>query len=166
MKWSSKPGSYLFGAMAAFAIVAIYLAMNTLTADWFFAKIQFGEYRWGIITLATGLGIQVTLFTRFRTQLRNAKMQAAKSSMAASGGVSTAAMMACCSHYLATVIPTLGVPFLSAAAVASIAEYQVYFFLAGVLSCLIGICCLKTFMYNGQWSFYLVSLSFFFLAKS
>jgi hypothetical protein len=37
------------------------------------------------------------------------------------------------------VIPTLGVPFLSAAAVASIAEDQTYFFLAGVLSCLVGI---------------------------
>jgi predicted cobalt transporter CbtA len=59
--------------------------------------------------------------------------------MAASGGMSATAMMACCSHYLATVIPALGVPFLSATAVASIAEYQSYFFLAGVLSCLVGI---------------------------
>jgi cation transport ATPase len=139
MKWSSKPSSYLFGAIAAFAIVAIYLAMNTLTADWYFAKIQFSEYRWWIITLATGLGIQVTLFTRFRAQLRATKMRAAKSSMAASGGVSTAAMMACCSHYLATVLPTLGVSFLSASAVASLEQYQAYFFLAGVLSSLFGI---------------------------
>jgi cation transport ATPase len=139
MKWSSKPGSYLFGAMAALAIVAMYLAMNTLTADWYFAKIQFSEYRWWIITLAIGLGIQVTLFTRFRAQLRNTKMRAAKSSMAASGGVSTAAMMACCSHYLATVLPTLGVSFLSASAVASLEQYQAYFFLAGVLSSLFGI---------------------------
>ena len=137
--WFSNPRSYLFGVIASFAIVGVYLGMNTLTADWYFAKIQFSEYRWWIITLAIGLGIQVTLFTLFRVHLRGQKMKAAKSSMAASGGMSATAMMACCSHYLATVIPALGVPFLSATAVASLAEYQTYFFLAGVISCLVGI---------------------------
>lgn len=137
--WSSYPRTYLYGALASLAIVGIYLGMNTLTADWYFARVQFSEYRWWILTLAIGLGIQVTLFTLFRAQIRGHKIGAAKSSMAASGGMSATAMMACCSHYLATVIPALGVPFLSAAAVASIAEYQTYFFLAGVLSCLVGI---------------------------
>ncbi len=137
--WFSNPRSYLYGALAPIAIVGVYLMMNTLTADWYFARIQFSEYRWWILTLAFGLGIQVTLFTLFRARLRGRKIGAAKSSMAASGGMSATAMMACCSHYLATVIPALGVPFLSAAAVASIAEYQTYFFLAGVLSCLVGI---------------------------
>ena len=137
--WFSNPRSYLFGAVASIAIVGVYLGMNTLTADWYFAKIQFSEYRWWIITLAVGLGIQVTLFSLFRAQLRGRKMTAVKSSMAASGGMSATAMMACCSHYLATVIPTLGVSFLSATAVASLAEYQTYFFLAGVISCLVGI---------------------------
>ena len=135
----SNPRSYIFGAIASFAIVGVYLGMNTLTADWYFAKIQFSEYRWWIITLAIGLGIQVTLFSLFRARLRGRKMTALKSSMAASGGMSATAMMACCSHYLATVIPTLGVSFLSATAVASLAEYQTYFFLAGVISCLVGI---------------------------
>ena len=137
--WFSNPRSYLFGAVASIAIVGVYLGMNTLTADWYFAKIQFSEYRWWILTLAIGLGIQVTLFTLFRAQLRGQKMRGAKTTMAASGGMSATAMMACCSHYLATVIPALGLPFLSATAVASIAEYQTYFFLAGVISCLVGI---------------------------
>lgn len=137
--WFSNPRSYLFGAVASIAIVGVYLGMNTLTADWYFAKIQFSEYRWWILTLAIGLGIQVTLFTLFRAQLRGQKMRGAKTTMAASGGMSATAMMACCSHYLATVIPALGVPFLSATAVASLAEYQTYFFLAGVISCLVGI---------------------------
>ena len=137
--WFSNPRSYLYGLLASIAIVGVYLGMNTLTSDWYFARVQFSEYRWWILTLAIGLGIQVALFTLFRAQLRGRKMRAAKSTMAASGGMSATAMMACCSHYLATVIPALGVPFLSAAAVASIAEYQTYFFLAGVLSCLVGI---------------------------
>jgi len=137
--WFSYPRAYLFGVAASLAIIGIYLGMNTLTSDWYFARIQFGEYRWWIIALAIGLGIQVTLFTLFRANLRGHRLKAVKSSLAASGGVSTAAMMACCSHYLATIIPALGIPFLSASAVSALAEYQVYFFLAGVISCLFGI---------------------------
>lgn len=137
--WFSNPRSYLYGALASIVVVGVYLGMNTLTADWYFARVQFIDYRWWILTLAIGLGIQVTLFTLFRAHLRGGKIKAVKSTMAASGGVSATAMMACCSHYLATVIPALGVPFLSAAAVSRIAEFQTYFFLAGVLSCLVGI---------------------------
>ncbi len=91
------------------------------------------------MALAFGLGVQVTLFSLLRAQLKKNRMRAAKSSMAASGGVSTAAMMACCSHYLATVLPALSLPFLSAAAVAKLEQYQPYFFLAGILSCIVGI---------------------------
>lgn len=139
LNWSSSPRSYLIGAAVPFAIVGLYLIMNTLTADWYFAKSQFSEYRWWIIALAVGLGIQVTLFMLFRAHHRDQKMSGAKTSMAASGGVSATAMMACCSHYLGTVLPALGVSFLSASAVASIAEYQVYFFMAGVMSCMFGV---------------------------
>jgi len=135
----SNSRSYLLGVLASFAIVGIYLGMNTLTSDWYFARVQFSEYRWWLISLAIGLGIQVTLYTLFRAHLRGKKKTAANSSLAASGGVSAVAMMACCSHYLATVVPLLGVSFLSAAAVASLEQYQPYFFLAGVVSCLFGI---------------------------
>ena len=139
MRWFASPRAYLLGILAAFAIVGIYLTMNTLTSDWYFAKVQFSEYRWWIVGLAIGLGIQVTLFALFRAHLRGKKKTAANSSMAAYGGVSAVAMMACCSHYLATVIPLLGISFLSATAVASLEQYQSYFFLAGVVSCLFGI---------------------------
>ena len=135
----SNPRAYLLGVLASFGIVGMYLGMNTLTSDWYFARVQFIEYRWWIISLAMGLGIQVTLYTFFRAHLRGKKKTAANSSMAASGGVSAVAMMACCSHYLATLIPLLGVSFLSATAVASLAQYQPYFFLAGLVSCLFGI---------------------------
>lgn len=135
----SSPRLYLPGLLASLAVVGIYLGMNTLTSDWYFAKIQFSEYRWWIISLAIGLGIQVTLYALFRAHLRGRKKTAVNSSMAASGGISAVAMMACCSHYLATLIPLLGISFLSATAVASIAQYQAYFFLTGLVSCLLGI---------------------------
>jgi len=134
-----KLHALLFGALASFAIVGLYLGMNTLTSDWYFARVQFSEFRWWIISLAVGLGVQVTLFTLFRAHHRGQKKTAANSSMAASGGVSVVAMMACCAHYLATIIPLLGISFLSAAVVANFARYQTYFFLAGIVSCLVGI---------------------------
>ena len=65
-------------------------------------------------------------------------MKAAKCSLAASGGMSTAAMAACCAHYLGILLPALSLPFLSAAA-AGLAQYQTWFFVAGVLSNLFGI---------------------------
>ena len=135
----ANPRAYLLGVLASLAIVGIYLGMNTLTSDWYFARVQFSEYRWWIVSLAMGLGIQVALFTLFRAHLRGKKKTAANSTMAASGGVSAVAMMACCSHYLATLIPLLGISFLSATAVASLEQYQPYFFLAGIVSCLFGI---------------------------
>jgi cation transport ATPase len=139
LTWFPIPRPYIFGTIASIAIVGIYLGMNTLTADWYYAKVQFNEYRWWIVALAFGLGVQVTLFSLLRAQLKKNRMRAAKSSMAASGGVSATAMMACCSHYLATVLPALSLPFLSAAAVAKLEQYQPYFFLAGILSCVVGI---------------------------
>lgn len=65
-------------------------------------------------------------------------MRAAQSSLAASGGMSTASMAACCAHYLVPLLPAMGLPFLSTA-VAGIAEYQSVFFFLGVLSNLFGI---------------------------
>ena len=135
-----NPGPYPFfiGIAAALGVVVFYFGLLTLTSDWNNAKMQFAEYRWWIIALSVGLGIQATLFSFLQKQLQRTRMRAAKSSLAASGGMSTASMAACCAHYLVPLLPALGLPFLSAA-VAGIAEYQSVFFLLGVLLNLFGI---------------------------
>jgi hypothetical protein len=133
-----SPYPILIGVAAALGILGIYAGLLTLTSTWDNAKMQFAVYRWWIITLAVGFGVQAALFAFLRRQTQRAPMRAAKSSMAASGGMSTAAMAACCAHYLVPLLPALGLPFLSAA-VAGIAEYQSLFFLLGVLSNLFGI---------------------------
>ena len=87
--------------------------------------------------LAAGLGIQVFLYSILR--LRQTQIKGAGKSLAASGGISTAGMAACCTHYLVTVLPVLGVPFVSTA-IASLERYQTIFFLSiGVLSNVFGI---------------------------
>jgi len=103
--FNMKP--YLFGVTAAAGVIGFYLGLLTLVSDWYNAKSQFAQY-WGwIIALATGLGIQATLFAYIRHQLKGKAITAAKSSMAASGGVSTASMAACCAHYLVAFLPLL-----------------------------------------------------------
>ncbi len=129
---------YLTGVAAAMGVVGFYLGLLTLTSDWYYARSQFVEYGIWILSLAVGLGVQATLFSLYRAWHRGESMKAAKYSLAASGGISTTAMAACCAHYLVIILPVLGLPFLSAAA-ASLAGYQTYFFLAGVLSNLFGI---------------------------
>lgn len=134
----SSPRPYLIGLLAALSVVGFYLALLTLTSDWYNAKAEFEAYEFWIIALATGLGAQAALFSLLRAWHRGGSMKAAKCSLAASGGISTTAMAACCSHYLVALLPALGLPFLSTAA-ASLANYQTYFFLVGVLSNVIGI---------------------------
>ena len=134
----AQPRPYLVGLAAALGVVGFYLGLITLTADWYFARSQFSEYRWWILALAAGLGVQAILYTALRGQLMGRHKKAAKSSLAASGGVSTVSMAACCAHYLVAFLPALGLPFLSTA-LASLDQYQTYFFLVGVISNLFGI---------------------------
>ena len=130
---------YLIGATAALGVIGFYLGLLTLTLDWYNARLEFSEYGIWILALAAGLGIQATLFSLFRAWRQNGEtMKGATCNLATSGGISTTAMAACCAHYLAVILPVLGLPFLSAA-VAGLAQYQTYFFLAGVLSNLFGI---------------------------
>jgi len=132
------PYPYLIGSAAAIGVVAFYLGLLTLVSDWYNAKAQFNDYRWWIIALSIGLGVQATLFSGLKVRMRGRNMKGAKSSLAASGGMSTASMAACCAHYLVAFLPALGLPFLSAAA-AGLAEYQPQFFFLGVVSNLFGI---------------------------
>ena len=133
-----RPHPSVIGVVVALGVVGFYLGLLTVTSDWNNARAQFAEYRWWIIALALGLGIQGTLYTYLKKQLKGRTIKAAKSSLAVSGGVSTASMAACCAHYLVAFLPALGLPFLSAAA-AGLTEYQMEFFLLGVFSNLIGI---------------------------
>jgi hypothetical protein len=107
---------YTFGITTAAGVIGFYLGLLTLVSDWSHAMSQFAQY-WGwIIALATGLGIQAALFAYFRNRLKRKTTTAAKTSLAASGGMSTASMAACCAHYLVAFLPAFGLSFFSAAA--------------------------------------------------
>jgi hypothetical protein len=129
--FSVKP--YMFGTTTAAGAIGFYLGLLTLVSNWNNAMSQFAQY-WGwIIALAAGLGIQTTLFAYIRNRLKRKTITAAKSSLAASGGVSTESMAACCAHYIVAFLPTFGFSFFSAAA-AGLVKYQEEFLFLALIS--------------------------------
>jgi hypothetical protein len=137
-KQTFKVKPYLFGLTAATGVIGFYLGLLTLVSDWYNATSQFAQY-WGwIIALAAGLAVQATLFIYIKGQLKEETITASKSSLVASGGVSTASMAACCAHYLVAFLPAFGLPLFSAAA-AGLAKYQWEFFFLSVISNIFGI---------------------------
>ncbi len=90
-----------------------------------------------IIPLIVGFGIQMGLYIHLRESIRSKILSgsAATKTLSASGGISSASMVACCAHHISDVLPILG---LSTAAL-FLTKYQTFLMTLGILSNLIGI---------------------------
>lgn len=129
-----KAKTVVIGLLGAAAMLAVFLVITALAESVAGAWVQFVRLWPWIVLLATGFGMQVALHVHVREQLRRRQAQAA-AGVAASGGASTLAMVACCAHRLTDILPFLGV---SAAAV-FLVQYQTPFLVLGVFSNLMGI---------------------------
>ncbi len=126
----------LFGVFGSVSLIGLYLGLVTLAQgvdhagellrlDWYLAS-----------PIAVGFGIQVGLFFYMRGVLRLRKGTASVTALAGTGtGTSSVAMVACCAHHLADVLPFLG---LSGAALL-LAEYRQPIMIAGIAVNLVGI---------------------------
>jgi Cu+-exporting ATPase len=115
-----------FGAGASALLLAVYFAVVGLISGIDFALDQFARFWYYIVPLALGFGIQVGLYTHLRNNV--GKHGASGKVVAVSGTTSTVAMVACCAHYLANIVPILGIAgFLSI-----VAEYEVRLFWLGL----------------------------------
>lgn len=123
---------------AALALLGTYFGALILVSGWDFTVEQFLVYRYFVIALAAGFGVQVGLFVYLRRLVQGARGQGAV--LATSGTTSTAAMLSCCTHYLANVAPFLG----AAGLVTFVANYQVELFWIGLA-------------FNGAGIFYIAS---------
>jgi hypothetical protein len=93
------------GTLAVIGLLAFYLSIITLAQGWAHAMDQLINDRWFIVAIAAGFGAQVGLYT----YLRGLHAHSAAGGVAASTGMSAAAMLACCAHHLADVLPIVGV---------------------------------------------------------
>lgn len=133
-RWHKYRLPILMGVGGALALFALYMTIVTLAQGWEHAVELFGQDAWLVIPIMAGFGTQVGLYTYLRGVLRHGS-RASKAMMGAGGGTSTAAMVACCAHHVADLLPLLG---LSAAA-SFLAAYKIPFMLVGLAMNVIGI---------------------------
>jgi P-type Cu+ transporter len=116
----------LAGIGAALTLLGAYFGLLALVSGWDFTLDQFLSYRYFIIALAASFGIQVGLFVYLKVLVQGARKQGVV--LAASGTTSTAAMVSCCTHYLANITPIIG----AAGLVTFATQYQVELFWVGL----------------------------------
>jgi Cu+-exporting ATPase len=114
------------GIVAFGLLLGLYFLVLTLVSGWEFTLEQFRAFWYFVVALSGGFGIQIGLYSYLRGITRHG--DAAGKVAAVSGGTSTAAMISCCTHYLANVLPILGATGL----VALVAQYQVQLFWVGL----------------------------------
>lgn len=123
------------GLIAVIALVFIYFGVVSPLSGWEFASAQWEQYGFYLGALVLGFGIQVMLFTYLRELIRNSEKQMGGGTVAMTGTTSTFAMLSCCAHYLANIVPILGVTGL----VTIVSEYQVKIFWLGIALNIFGI---------------------------
>lgn len=122
--------SFISGLLAALILLGIYFSIVTLVSGWKFTLRQFDQYWYFVVSLAIGFGIQIGLYTYLKTL-----QKASRGVVAVSGTTTTVAMLSCCSHYVANLIPILGI----AGTLTLIGQYQIEFFWFGIVANLLGI---------------------------
>jgi Cu+-exporting ATPase len=125
--------AFAAGAAAFVVLLALYFLLVGLVSGREYAIEQFSTYWYFLVSLAAGFGIQMGLYAYLKRLV--AHPGATKKVVAVSGSTSTVAMLSCCAHYLANIVPVLGATGL----VTFAAQYQVQFFWVGLAFNLAGI---------------------------
>jgi Cu+-exporting ATPase len=120
------------GVVAASILLLVFVGIVSLVSGSEGLRQQWIQYWPYILALASGFGIQVTLYLYLRHIVANGSSGGV---VAVSGATSTGAMISCCAHYLANILPLIG----ATGIVALIGQYQVELFWVGLAFNAIGI---------------------------
>ena len=123
----------VYGSLASGILLGVYFSILSLVSGWGFAKGQFSLFWYFIASLAVGFGIQIGLYAYLKELIKGG--QGNGKVLGVTGATSTAAMISCCAHYLANLLPVLGVTGL----VTFVAQYQVKLFWVGIFFNIAGI---------------------------
>ncbi len=137
---------YFGGIAGAFGLIGIYWFIFSILVGMEGAWQQFWALQPWMGILVAGFGIQVGLFT-YAHQFQQAMNEArGTGTVAATGGISSGSMVACCVHHLTDVFPLLGL----AAVSAFLTRYQTFFLGIGVAANSIGIVLMLRMMQRYQ----------------
>ena len=130
MKIDSRALTY--GILSSLGILAFYISVLTIFQSYGFALSEFRRLWIWLVPLAIGFGTQIGLYAFIKHDAT------VNGGMAASSTISGGSMDACCSHYLISIIPLIGITGLSAFT-SFLMTYQKAFFSIGIASSIIGI---------------------------
>ena len=130
MKINEK--AFVYGVLAGLGILAFYISVLTIFQSSGFALYEFKRLWVWLVPLSIGFGTQIGLYVSMKHDA------SVNNGMAASGTISGGSMVACCSHYLLSVIPIIGITGLTAFT-SFLMNYQKAFFSIGIVSSIIGI---------------------------
>ncbi len=122
------------GLVGMLALMAVYVGIVSLAESPQRALELFWEDKAFVIPIMLGFGTQVGIYTVLKKGLY-LPAAGGGATTATSGGLSTMAMVACCAHRVADVLPVVGLT----AAAAFLASWKVPFLVVGLASNLFGI---------------------------
>ena len=118
-----------WGILASLILLFVYGAVVSAVSGTAFALDQFKQFWYFIVSLAAGFGIQIGLYSYLRQEIHAMHMRAPGRTVAVTGTTSTIAMISCCAHYLANIVPILGI----AGALSIVGQYQKELFWVGLV---------------------------------
>jgi hypothetical protein len=110
----------LAGLLGAAALVAAYFGIVAVAQSAAHARGLLWEDRYFVGGIAAGFGTQIGLFVWLHLAAARARAAGAAGLAAAGTGTSSAAMVACCAHHAADVLPLAG----ASAAAVFLSEYR------------------------------------------
>ena len=124
------------GLLGAVFLTGVYLGIVSLAESPKHALELFWQDKAFVIPIILGFGTQVGLYTLLKKGLyMPVPVPAGGATTAAGGGMSTMAMVACCAHHVADVLPLVGIT----AAATFLANWKIPFMVVGLLTNLVGI---------------------------
>jgi hypothetical protein len=125
------------GLVGALLLTGLYFGIVSLAESPSHALELFWDDRAIVLPIILGFGVQVALYTILKRRLFVPVAHTGPSGAltGAGGGISAAAMVACCAHHVADVLPLVGLT----AAATILAEYRIPFMLVGLGTTISGI---------------------------
>ena len=125
------------GLLGALFLTGLYFGIVSWAESPEHALEFFWQDRWIVIPIILGFGVQVALYVILKKRLFVPVASIGPSGMltGAGGTTSTVAMVACCAHHVADVLPILGLT----AAATFLAQYRTAFMLVGLGTTVVGI---------------------------
>lgn len=128
------------GLIATLSLLVLYFTIVTLVSGFTFAISQFESFWYFLISLTIGFGIQIGLYSYLTQVVKQNNMAMNDATVAVTGTTSTLTMISCCAHYLATILPILGI----AGVLTIVAQYQNEIFWIGLAFNAFGILFIST----------------------